>query len=67
MRAPEPSDHKAYRELDDVQSGAPFNAFNRSNALRHPMLTTTWERILAVVALAFVAITLISLVLRSVR
>ena len=44
MRAPKPDDHRAYRELDDIQSGAPLNAFNRPNYLRHPVITTQAAR-----------------------
>jgi hypothetical protein len=65
MHTPKPDDHRAYRELDDIQSGAPLNAFNRPNYLRHPIITTHWERVLAVLSLIFVASFLLSLARRG--
>jgi hypothetical protein len=65
MRASKQDDHRAYRELDDIQSGAPLNAFNRPNYLRHPVITTQWERVLAILSLVFAASFLLNLALRS--
>jgi len=65
MRGDKPGDHRAYQELDDIQSGAPWNAFNRPNYLRHPVITSQWERVLAVVTLVIVVSFLLNLVWRS--
>ena len=51
--------------LQDSQSGAPLNAFNRSARMRHAQLGTWWERILAVLSLIFVTVTLVNLVIRA--
>ena len=51
--------------LQDLQAGAPMNAFNRGARIRHVQLGTWWERILAVLSLAFVAVTLVNLLLRN--
>jgi hypothetical protein len=64
MRAPRPDDYRAYQDLDDIQSGAPLNAFNRPNYLRHPMIRSHWERVLAVLSLVFVVSFLTNLAIR---
>ena len=48
-------------------SGAPLNAFNRPNYLRHPIITTTWERVLAVLSLLWVRGLPVNLMLRGLR
>ncbi|MGE0223758.1 MAG: hypothetical protein AB7F35_11265 [Acetobacteraceae bacterium] len=65
-RQPRADDHRAYQQLDDIQSGAPFDAFNRPNYLRHPMIRSTWERVFAVISLVFVVSFLVNLTIRSV-
>jgi hypothetical protein len=51
--------------LQDLQAGAPLDAFNRSARIRHSQLTSWWERCLAVLSLAFIVVTLVNLVLRN--
>ncbi len=56
---------KDINALQDLQAGAPMNAFSRGARIRHVQLGTWWERILAVLSLAFVAVTLVNLLLRN--
>ena len=51
--------------LQDIQAGAPFNPFNRGSYIRHTHLRPGWERVLAVLGLAFVLVTLVNLTVRS--
>jgi hypothetical protein len=64
MRPHCPGDHRALKELDDIQSGAPLNAFNRPNYLRHPVIETGWERVLALATLGILASALAHAALR---
>jgi hypothetical protein len=65
MRTPNLEELRTSGTLQDRQAGAPLNAFNRGSRLRHAQLGTSWERVLAVLSLVFVASTLISLAIRS--
>jgi hypothetical protein len=65
MRNTNLEEYRASGTLQDIQAGAPFNAFNRGAYIRHAQLGTWWERVLAVLSLAFVVVTVINIVLRS--
>jgi hypothetical protein len=65
MKMPNLEELRTGEMLQDRQSGAPLNAFNRSTRLRHAQLGTWWERALAVLSLIFVLVTLISLLIRA--
>jgi hypothetical protein len=58
-------EYRASGTLQDIQAGAPFNAFNRGAYIRHAQLGTWWERALAILSLAFVLVTLANIVLRK--
>jgi hypothetical protein len=51
--------------LQNLQAGAPLNAFDRGAKIRHAQLGSWWERVLAILSLAFVLTTLVNLVLRN--
>jgi hypothetical protein len=58
-------EYRASGTLQDLQAGAPLNAFNRDSSIRHAQLGTWWERGLAVLSLAFALVTLTNLLRRS--
>ena len=65
MRNTKLEEYRTSGALQDIQAGAPLNAFNRGSYIRHVQLGIWWERALAVVALAMVLVTLVNLALRS--
>jgi hypothetical protein len=65
MKQPNQEELRASGILERGQAGAPFTPWHGSNGLRHVALGTWWERVLAVAGLAFVLITMVNIVLRS--
>jgi hypothetical protein len=57
-------EYRSSGTLKDIQTGAPFNAFNRGTHIRHAQLGTWWERALAILSMVFVLLTLINIALR---
>ena len=53
------------RTIEREQGGQAYTPYYGSHYLRHAQLTTWWERILAVISLAFAVITITNLVIRN--
>jgi hypothetical protein len=64
MRTPNREELHASSILERGQGGASFAPWHGSNGLRHASLGTWWERVLAILGLAFVLITLINISLQ---
>jgi hypothetical protein len=65
MREHNQEEQRASTALDRGQGGTPFTAYSGSDYLRHAQLGSWWERILAVLGLAFVLVTLVNIILRN--
>ncbi len=65
MKEPNQEELRASGILERGQGAACFAPFRGSDYLRHATLGSWWERILAILGLAFAAITLVNIVLRN--
>jgi hypothetical protein len=65
MAEPNQEELRTSSTFERGQGGARFTLFTGTHTIRHANLGSWWERVLAILGLAFVLITLTNIILRN--